>query len=662
MSEVARLIFNLRKERQKYAAQWTRGTSKSGKTFWQSATNPGDKRYQENMPGESGQGEQQGMPGVPPGWEAYEEKVRALEAEGMDRSDAQGIVDMEMEQQGTMPQPDQEKTPEDHVEAAQNDPRARDAWNRQSDKDLQAIIDDENEDEAKKAIAQSKLDERRGTLEERAEKLGWKEDEYEGEPIYKFPNSHDIPREVMPQIASGPAVEKLEEQLASVKAKAKEGKKSPEYKKIEDKIKSMKAKLSDDFIGYLQAINVKVEDKMGDDAPPAQDLKPTQVHGKSDKINFFSGLMDEGKWDWEKAKTENPVIVSRDGYILDGHHRWAAQMLGDPTSGFNVRVADLDIEPLLKVAHTAKHTGYKSLGGSVTRPAKRADLFDGTGVNVTGGQSVNFASQILGRDVNQDDLTAASGAPPNTDLKMDFDHVRNEYHMTAGSDSPDSFLWDTSIYRNEDGDATMRINMARVPEADQGQGLGSRSFSSQVIQAEKLGLEKVVGFCAGGSSYPQSGMNGYYTWALAGMDGPLPSTVESKLPENRRGQLKTVQECVRRMGADWWKENGDAFNGTFETGRGTYSRHLLDAYLAESFGQVADRYQLRRPDGSIFRYQKSEEPMSDADKVYKALQGDGGESKEEGIELPMGSEEEENWKKAREKVEEMYRQRGLDAS
>ena len=54
--------------------------------------------------------------------------------------------------------------------------------------------------------------------------------------------------------------------------------------------------------------------------------------------------------------------------------------------------------------------------------------------------------------------------------------------------------------------------------------------------------------------------------------------------------------------------------------------------------------------------------MSDADKVYKALQGDGGESKEEGIELPMGSEEEENWKKAREKVEEMYRQRGLDAS
>ena len=658
MSEVARLMFNLHKERQKYAAQWTRGTSKTGKTYWQSSTNPSDKRYQENMPGERGQGEQQGMPGVPPGWEAYEEKVRALEAEGMDRSDAQGIVDMEMEQQGTMPQPAQEKTPEDHVDAAQNDPRARDAWNRQSDKDLQAIIDDENEDEAKKAIAQSKLDERRGTLEERAEKLGWEEDEYDGEPVYNFPNSHDIPREVMPQIGGGPVVEKLEEEAAKIKAK--HGKESSQYKEIDKKIEVAKDKLLKDFIGYLQAIGVGVELKEGDNAPAVKDLKPTQTHGKSDKVNFFAELMDKNKWNWKKKQT--PVIVSSDGYILDGHHRWAGQMLGQPEKGFDVMVADLDIESLLKVAHTAKHTGYKSLGGSVTRPAKRADLFDGTGVNVTGGQSVNFASQILGRDVNQDDLAAASGAPPNTDLKLDFDHVRNEYHMTAGSDAPDSFLWDTSIYRNEEGDAVMRINMARVPEADQGQGLGSRSFSSQVIQAEKLGLEKVVGFCAGGSSYPQSGMNGYYTWALAGMDGPLPSTVESRLPENRRGQFKTVQECVRRMGADWWKENGDAFNGTFDTGRGSFSRHLLDAYLAESFGQVADRYQLRRPDGSIFRYQKSEEPMSDADKVYKALQGDGGESKEEGIELPMGSEEEENWKKAREKVEEMYRQRGLDAS
>ncbi len=35
------------------------------------------------------------IPGVPPGWERYEARVRELEAEGLTRSDAQGVADLE---------------------------------------------------------------------------------------------------------------------------------------------------------------------------------------------------------------------------------------------------------------------------------------------------------------------------------------------------------------------------------------------------------------------------------------------------------------------------------------------------------------------------------------------------------------------------------------
>lgn len=46
-----------------------------------------------------------------------------------------------------------------------------------------------------------------------------------------------------------------------------------------------------------------------------------------------------------------PVMVSRDGYLLDGHHRWAALLAKDP--GLTIRTVriDMPIRELLKVSH-----------------------------------------------------------------------------------------------------------------------------------------------------------------------------------------------------------------------------------------------------------------------------------------------------------------------
>jgi len=43
-------------------------------------------------------------------------------------------------------------------------------------------------------------------------------------------------------------------------------------------------------------------------------------------------------------------MISRDGYILDGHHRWAAVLTIDPARTMEVIVIDMDMDDLLHEA------------------------------------------------------------------------------------------------------------------------------------------------------------------------------------------------------------------------------------------------------------------------------------------------------------------------
>ena len=43
------------------------------------------------------------------------------------------------------------------------------------------------------------------------------------------------------------------------------------------------------------------------------------------------------------------IIVSKDGYILDGHHRWAAGVLLDPKLTMNVMIVDIPKKKLVKI-------------------------------------------------------------------------------------------------------------------------------------------------------------------------------------------------------------------------------------------------------------------------------------------------------------------------
>jgi len=76
---------------------------------------------------------------------------------------------------------------------------------------------------------------------------------------------------------------------------------------------------------------------------PVGMLKATQSEIKAQKTYSMANNYLKGDFD----KIGDSVVVSRDGHILDGHHRWAALLTVDPSREMNVQVIDMDMDDLL---------------------------------------------------------------------------------------------------------------------------------------------------------------------------------------------------------------------------------------------------------------------------------------------------------------------------
>ena len=84
-------------------------------------------------------------------------------------------------------------------------------------------------------------------------------------------------------------------------------------------------------------------------------LKATQNQIVGKKVSMFLNQLLNGSPDdgFTKALNE-PIIVSDDGYVVDGHHRWAALVAMDLANGgsgdveMNVKRVDMGIEPLIQ--------------------------------------------------------------------------------------------------------------------------------------------------------------------------------------------------------------------------------------------------------------------------------------------------------------------------
>lgn len=146
-----------------------------------------------------------------------------------------------------------------------------------------------------------------------------------------------IPRIKMPQIG-GKVVEgtKAAKLLDKQNAEAKKAGKEPS-----DEVNG-----GDEFQSHLKSLGIKTETK----SVPAASLKASQSELVGPKV---AGMMSNK--DYNPAK--KPIFVSRDGYVIDGHHRWAATVgrdLADGKAGdmnMNVVMVDAPISKVLRIAN-----------------------------------------------------------------------------------------------------------------------------------------------------------------------------------------------------------------------------------------------------------------------------------------------------------------------
>jgi hypothetical protein len=66
------------------------------------------------------------------------------------------------------------------------------------------------------------------------------------------------------------------------------------------------------FLDFLKSNGVKYTEKLVD----SKSLRPTQSQFNQEKIQGMIDTID--------AKKQHPIMVSKDGYVIDGHHRWLA--------------------------------------------------------------------------------------------------------------------------------------------------------------------------------------------------------------------------------------------------------------------------------------------------------------------------------------------------
>lgn len=79
-------------------------------------------------------------------------------------------------------------------------------------------------------------------------------------------------------------------------------------------------------------------------------LKPVQNEIWLDKI--LNNMIEFGVPTRSSLITKKTIIVSKEGYITDGHHRYATVLLADPKIKLSVLYVPLDIKTLLKVGRS----------------------------------------------------------------------------------------------------------------------------------------------------------------------------------------------------------------------------------------------------------------------------------------------------------------------
>jgi hypothetical protein len=142
-----------------------------------------------------------------------------------------------------------------------------------------------------------------------------------------------IPRSEMPQITEKPLKEMLAsdspEEVRKAKAAIEAGA-DPDHDQS----------IMDQFLSKLKARGITVQKEQ----VPVGKLKATQKEIKAGKTYGMAYAFLKGKYRPQDAE----ILISSDGYILDGHHRYAALITAQPDIKMNVRRVGMPMKSFLE--------------------------------------------------------------------------------------------------------------------------------------------------------------------------------------------------------------------------------------------------------------------------------------------------------------------------
>jgi hypothetical protein len=123
-----------------------------------------------------------------------------------------------------------------------------------------------------------------------------------------------------------------------------------------------------DYVDFLEKQGIDSQMKYN---VQVSDLKPTQKNISVERISKILHRLLSGYYTGENGQLLNPlkrvVIATKDGYLLDGHHRWATSLFLSPKNTITVLEINADIADLIPITKGFKKTEYQEFmfGGRV---------------------------------------------------------------------------------------------------------------------------------------------------------------------------------------------------------------------------------------------------------------------------------------------------------
>lgn len=198
--------------------------------------------------------------------------------------------------------------------------------------------------------------------------------------------SRGVPRNEMPQFKGVPQPGSLAEKMynekrAEIQARIDAGETGPDGKPLK---LPKEADIEGLFMEFLEDMGITMEEKR----VPSSELKATQDQLVGTQVAGMAGAIKDGSM--PKSVMDSPVFVTSDGYVLDGHHRWAALVAIDMEDGkqgdidMPVRMIGADIGYILDLANAfCDMTGVKRKSGGKKKPTTGRsgdkEVLDGVG-------------------------------------------------------------------------------------------------------------------------------------------------------------------------------------------------------------------------------------------------------------------------------------------